>query len=217
VKSFGILGLRAGVYQWARRAATSKLTVPSAVADNERVTARKRPRPTGGNIARIVGVSAPKPRDDDPTVPPRFARHLGGAARRRRGGERPWVAVARVDGVDDTREQWGDSAAQGFLRSVASAPRASLRESDKVSPVDRAEYGVILDTPSQDDVVVGLERPRSQRGGPGRTRPPLERRDALCGRDAAGHAGRRRDPESRAVERGQRRGGGQVTMLGALG
>jgi GGDEF domain-containing protein len=124
------------------------------------MTARwNRPRTTGRDVERIVGVSdSERRREEVPAVPPRFARHLEGAANRRRGGERPWAAVARVDGVDQMREQWGDPAAEEFLRSVASALRASLRESDKLSPVGRAEYGIILDAPSGDDVMAGLER-----------------------------------------------------------
>jgi GGDEF domain-containing protein len=60
--------------------------------------------------------------------------------------------------VDAIRAEWGDPAAEEFLRSTASALRASLRESDKLSPVGRAEYGIILDAPSADAVVAGLER-----------------------------------------------------------
>jgi GGDEF domain-containing protein len=52
----------------------------------------------------------------------------------------------------------GDPAAEEFLRSTASALRASLRESDKLSPVGRAEYGIILDAPSAEAVLTGLER-----------------------------------------------------------
>src|SRR4051794_11281499 len=124
------------------------------------MTARwNRPRATGKDLERIVGVSSSSPAPETaPAVPPRFARHLEGAAHRRRGGERPWVAVARVDGVDEIREQWGDPAAEELLRSVASALRSSLRESDKLSPVGRAEYGLILDAPSANDVMAGLER-----------------------------------------------------------
>jgi GGDEF domain-containing protein len=110
-------------------------------------------------VTRMVGASgAGASGEPDPVVPPRFARHLRGAANRRRGDETPWVAVVRVDGVDAIRAEWGDPAAEEFLRSTASALRASLRESDKLSPVGRAEYGIILDAPSADAVVAGLER-----------------------------------------------------------
>jgi GGDEF domain-containing protein len=118
-----------------------------------------RPQTSGSDMARIIGVSDSKPPpEDSAAVPPRFARHLEGAAHRRRGDEHPWVAVCRVDGVDEIRDRWGDPAAEEFLRSVASALRASLRESDKLSPVGRAEYGIILDAPSADDVIAGLNR-----------------------------------------------------------
>ena len=63
-----------------------------------------------------------------------------------------------MEGVDAIREEWGDPAAEEFLRSTASALRASLRESDKLSPVGRAEYGIILDAPGPDEVMAGLGR-----------------------------------------------------------
>src|SRR5215212_10035556 len=118
----------------------------------------KRSGITGERVARIGGVSGSGSSEEpEPVVPPRFARHLRGAARRRRGDETPWVAVVRVDGVDAIRAEWGDPAAEEFLRSTASALRASLRESDKLSPVGRAEYGIILDAPSAQEVTTGLE------------------------------------------------------------
>jgi GGDEF domain-containing protein len=179
-----------------------------------------RPRTTGKDVERIVGVSGSSPRREDvPSVPPRFARHLEGAAHRRRGGEQPWVAVARVDGVDEIREVWGDPAAEEFLRSVASALRSSLRESDKLSPVGRAEYGVILDAPSADDVMAGLERlvrkvadlaGRDRRWGGGSLYVGVTQLDSP---DAGAILGRARD----AVERGERQGGARVTMVGAAG
>lgn len=162
----------------------------------------------------MVGFSKPGAEKPDVTVPPRFARHLEGAAHRRRGNETPWVAVVRVDGVDAVREQWGDPAAEEFLRSTASVLRASLRESDKLSPVGRAEYGIILDAPSAEEVMAGLERlvrnvaqlaERDHRWSAGSLCAgvtPLETPDAaaLLNRARA------------ALERGERHGGAQVTM-----
>jgi GGDEF domain-containing protein len=119
----------------------------------------KRASTTGADVERIVGVSNPgPPQEPESNVPPRFARHLEGAAHRRRGDETTWVAVAQVDGVDSIREEWGDPAAEEFLRSTASALRASLRESDKLSPVGRGEYGIILAAPGPDEVMAGLGR-----------------------------------------------------------
>jgi len=147
-------------------------------------------------------------------VPPRFARHLEGAARRRRGNETPWVAVVRVDGVDAIRGEWGDPAAEEFLRSTASALRASLRESDKLSPVGRAEYGIILDAPSGEAAVPGLERlvrnvaeltGRDHRWSAGSLCvgvTPLDTHQAAAVLDRA----------RRALERGERHGGGPVTL-----
>jgi GGDEF domain-containing protein len=91
-------------------------------------------------------------------IPPRFARQLRGAAQRRRGAESPWVAVAKVSGVAAIRRDHGDPAAEEFLRGTSSALRISLRESDKLAPVGREEYGIIIDAPSGDDVMAGLER-----------------------------------------------------------
>jgi GGDEF domain-containing protein len=83
---------------------------------------------------------------------------LRGAAHRRRGSEQPWVAVAKVNGVAQIRAEHGDPAAEEFLRGTASALRAGLRESDKLAPVGREEYGIILDAPRGDEAVAGLER-----------------------------------------------------------
>jgi GGDEF domain-containing protein len=91
-------------------------------------------------------------------LPPRFERQLRGAGRGRRGGESAWVAVARVEGVATIRAAYGDPAAEEFLRGTASVLRSSLRESDKLAPVAREQYGIILDAPRDEDVVAGLER-----------------------------------------------------------
>jgi GGDEF domain-containing protein len=91
-------------------------------------------------------------------LPPRFERQLRGAAQGRRGAESPWLAVAKVDGVTAIRTEHGDTVAEEFLRSTASVLRSSLRESDKLAPVGRGEYGIILDAPSGEDVIAGLER-----------------------------------------------------------
>jgi GGDEF domain-containing protein len=177
----------------------------------------KRPSTSGADLARMVGVSKPGPEKPDVTVPPRFARHLEGAARRRRGNETPWVAVVRVDGVDAIRDEWGDPAAEEFLRSTASVLRASLRESDKLSPVGRAEYGIILDSPSGEAAIAGLERlvrdvaqlaGRDHRWSPGSLCvgvTPLKTHQAAEVLDRA----------RRALEHGERRGGGRVTMAAA--
>jgi GGDEF domain-containing protein len=123
--------------------------------------------------------------------------------------------VARVDGVDAIREEWGDPAAEEFLRSTASALRASLRESDKLSPVGRAEYGIILDAPSGEAAVAGLERlvrnvaqlvGRDHRWSAGSLRVAVTPLDT---REAAEVLNRAR----RALARGEQRG--QVTMAPA--
>jgi GGDEF domain-containing protein len=178
----------------------------------------KRARPTGPELSRIVGIPEPPSTESAVAIPPRFARQLEGAARRRRGTESPWVAVARVDGVDAIRDEWGDPAAEEFLRATASVLRASLRESDKLSPVGRAEYGIIVDAPSGDDVVAGLER-------------VVRNVRELAGRDHRWTGGSLcvgvaplwtdeppviLDRARQALERGEQHGGGQVMMATAL-
>ena len=106
----------------------------------------------------LVALSGMSLEDAGAALPPRFERQLRGAAQRRRGAESPWVAIAKVAGVTRIRTEHGDTVAEEFLRSTASVLRSSLRESDKLAPVGRGEYGIILDAPSGDDVVAGLER-----------------------------------------------------------
>jgi GGDEF domain-containing protein len=91
-------------------------------------------------------------------LPPRFERQLRGAGRGRRGHDSAWLAVAKVKGVGQIRSEYGDPAAEEFLRGTASVLRSSLRESDKLAPVGREEYGIILDAPGGEDVLAGLER-----------------------------------------------------------
>jgi GGDEF domain-containing protein len=107
---------------------------------------------------KVVAVSGMPLGGAGASIPPRFERQLRGAARRRRGSESHWVAVANVNGVTEIRNEYGDPAAEEFLRGTASVLRTSLRESDKLAPVGRGEYGIILDAPRGDDVVAGLER-----------------------------------------------------------
>jgi GGDEF domain-containing protein len=109
----------------------------------------------GRDSVALSGVSL---EDAGAALPPRFERQLRGAARRRRGAESPWVAIAKVDGVTRIRTEHGDTVAEEFLRSTASVLRSSLRESDKLAPVGRGEYGIILDAPNGGDAVAGLER-----------------------------------------------------------
>jgi GGDEF domain-containing protein len=164
--------------------------------------------------SNVVAVSGTPLGGSGAAIPPRFERQLRGAARRRRGAEHPWVAVAKVNGVAEIRRQYGDPAAEEFLRGTASALRSSLRESDKLSPVGREEYGIVLDAPSGDDVLAGLER-------------LIKNVRELAGRDHRWKGGSLSvgvtpmwtdEPTAilerarAALERAQRRGGGQVMM-----
>ncbi len=176
----------------------------------------KRDSASTDDVERIVGVSNQGPAEPEVSVPPRFARHLKGAANMRRGNETPWVAVAVVDGVDVIREEWGDPAAEEFLRSTASALRASLRDSDKLSPVGRAEYGIILDAPGPDEVIAGLGRlvhnvaelaGRDRRWEAGSLRVGVTPLDSPHAAEVLARA-------RAALERGERAGAAPVTMGG---
>jgi diguanylate cyclase len=153
----------------------------------------------------------------DAVIPPRFERQLRGVAQRRRGSEHPWVAVAKVNGVAEIRQRHGDPAAEEFLRGTASALRTSLRESDRLAPVGRGEYGIVLDAPSGDDVLAGLER-------------LVKQVRELAGRDHRWSGGSLSvgvtpmwtdEPAAilerarAALERAERHGGGQVMMAAA--
>jgi GGDEF domain-containing protein len=153
----------------------------------------------------------------DAVIPPRFERQLRGVAQRRRGSEHPWVAVAKVNGVGEIRQRYGDPAAEEFLRGTASALRTSLRESDRLAPVGRGEYGIVLDAPSGDDVLAGLER-------------LVKQVRELAGRDHRWSGGSLSvgvtpmwtdEPSAilerarAALERAERHGGGQVMMATA--
>lgn len=107
---------------------------------------------------KVVAVSGLPLGGAGASIPPRFERQLRGAARRRRGSESHWVAVAKVNGVTEIRKVHGDPAAEEFLRGTSSVLRTSLREADKLAPVGPGEYGIILGAPQADDVVTGLER-----------------------------------------------------------
>jgi GGDEF domain-containing protein len=126
--------------------------------------------------------------------------------------------VVRVDGVDGIRKQYGDPAAEEFLRGTASVLRSTLRESDKLAPVGRAEYGILLDAPSGDDAVAGLERlvakvrelaGRDHRWSGGSLSVGVA---PLWTDEPAEIIGRARA----ALERSEKHGGGQVMMATAL-
>jgi diguanylate cyclase (GGDEF)-like protein len=108
-------------------------------------------------------VSRPRSaRENDPVtgLPGRaqFEASIGGAARRRRGDERPWAAVAVVDGVEALADRDGRQAAEELIRILAAALRASLRDSDKLARLGDEEFGVLFDAPYGDEAMTVLER-----------------------------------------------------------
>src|SRR5437879_2535086 len=93
----------------------------------------------GGVVVPLPGLPTaprgPKPAPDasedaDPVTglpgPARFAEFVAGAARRRRGDEHAWAAVAVLDGLDAIGARDDRRAADVLLRTVALALRSAL-------------------------------------------------------------------------------------------
>jgi diguanylate cyclase len=89
---------------------------------------------------------------------PWFEEDLRGAARRRRGEENPWVAVACVEGLAKIDEQLGPEIAAEALRAVAVGIRESLRSGDKISRIGEDRFGLIVDAPYAGEAIAALER-----------------------------------------------------------
>jgi diguanylate cyclase (GGDEF)-like protein len=89
---------------------------------------------------------------------PWFEEDLRGAARRRRGGENPWVAVAAVDGLAAIDRQLGPEAAGEALQAVAVRLRDSLRSGDKLARIGEERFGLIVDAPYADEAIATFER-----------------------------------------------------------
>src|SRR6266480_2531608 len=88
----------------------------------------QRARPDGEELAKIVGISGKTAAEGEASIPPRFERQLRGASHRRRGGETPWVAVAKVNGVAEIRTRHGDEAVAGLERLVHDVRELSGRD-----------------------------------------------------------------------------------------
>ena len=88
---------------------------------------------------------------------PGFSAALRGAARRRRGGENPWVAVAGLGGAfsNDADEPL---VADQLLATVAARLADSVRDGDKVARIGPDTFGLIVDAPHGDEATVALER-----------------------------------------------------------
>lgn len=89
---------------------------------------------------------------------PWFEDDLRGAARRRRGDENPWVAVALADGLDEIDARLGPAAAGKATRAVAIRLRDSLRAGDKIARLGRNRFGLIVDAPYAGEALTALER-----------------------------------------------------------
>jgi diguanylate cyclase (GGDEF)-like protein len=89
---------------------------------------------------------------------PWFEDDLRGAARRRRGDENPWVAVALAQGLDEIDARLGPAAAGKATRAVAVRLRDSLRAGDKIARLGRDTFGLIVDAPYAGEALIALER-----------------------------------------------------------
>ena len=108
--------------------------------------------------------SAPPTRDAqaDPVtgLPGReqFEDYLAGAARRRRGDEHAWAAVAVLDGLTVVGDRAGRQSAEALMCAVAMALRATLRDSDKLARLGDEEFGLLIDAPLGDEAMTVLGR-----------------------------------------------------------
>jgi diguanylate cyclase (GGDEF)-like protein len=89
---------------------------------------------------------------------PWFEDDLRGAARRRRGDENPWVAVALAEGLSEIDARLGPAAAGKATRAVAIRLRDSLRAGDKIARIGRDRFGLIVDAPYAGEALTALER-----------------------------------------------------------
>jgi GGDEF domain-containing protein len=89
---------------------------------------------------------------------PWFEDDVRGAARRRRGDENPWVAVALAEGLSDIDARLGPAAAGKATRAVAIRLRDSLRAGDKIARIGRDRFGLIVDAPYAGEALTALER-----------------------------------------------------------
>ena len=115
----------------------------------------KRPKEEPANLVRIQGMGVST---SGAAIPARFEHQLRGAAMRRRANEANWVAVAKVHGLTGIRQTYGDVVAEELLREVSGVLRSSLREADKLSPIGREEYGIILNAPGGEEAAAVLRR-----------------------------------------------------------
>jgi diguanylate cyclase (GGDEF)-like protein len=89
---------------------------------------------------------------------PWFEEGVRGAAKRRRAGENPWLAIARVDGMEQIDASHGAETAGEALAAVALRLRDSLRAGDKIARIGSDTFGLIVDAPYAGEAIGALER-----------------------------------------------------------
>jgi len=91
---------------------------------------------------------------------PWFVEDVRGAARRRRGGDNPWVAVARVEGLAGVAERVGSDATGIAIQAVAVRLHESLRAGDQVARIGPNRFGMLVNAPFADEASAALDRIR---------------------------------------------------------
>ena len=89
---------------------------------------------------------------------PWFDEDLRGAARRRRGNENPWVAVAKLAGLGEISQRLGPEAATAAIQAVAVRLHEALRGGDKVARIGPERFGLIVDARFAEEATSALER-----------------------------------------------------------
>lgn len=93
---------------------------------------------------------------------PWFVEDLRGAAKRRRGGDNPWVAIASARGLDGIGARAGGDAAGLALQAVAVHLHESLRGGDHVARIGPNRFGLLINAPYADETAQALERLRQR-------------------------------------------------------
>src|SRR5215212_428652 len=176
----------------------------------------KRPNEESAKLVPIQGMGVST---TGAAIPARFERQLRGTAMRRRGNEANWVAVAKVHGLTGIRQTYGDVVAEELLREVSGVLRSSLREADKLSPIGREEYGIILAAPGGEEATAVLRR--LVREVQAAAKHDSRWRAATLSAGLAPlwtqEPGEIIDSARRALARAEQRGGGLVMMSTAAG
>lgn len=88
----------------------------------------------------------------------RFETEIERLAQGRRHGDRPWVAVAEVDGMSAVNDNHGHHAGDELLQALAASFRDELRDEDLVGRVGGDEFGLAFHAPDAGAATATLQR-----------------------------------------------------------